>query len=73
MSFNILSAEFSHETNTFNIHPTTLANFSDRLLLDGKQAIAELGSKNTELAGLLEVGAQYNWQIEHCFSAAAGP
>ena len=73
MSFKILSAEFSHETNTFNIHPTTLANFSDRLLLDGKQAIAELGSKNTELAGLLEVGAQYNWQIEHCFSAAAGP
>jgi microcystin degradation protein MlrC len=25
------------------------------------------------LAGLLDVGAEHNWQIEHCFSASAGP
>jgi len=73
MSFKILSAQFAHETNTFNICPTTLDSFAKHLLLDGEQAIAQLGSKNTELAGLLEVGAQYNWQIEHCFSASAGP
>jgi microcystin degradation protein MlrC len=73
MTFKILSAEFSHETNTFNVYPTTLDSFTNRLLLDGKQAIAQLGSKNTALAGLLDVGAEHNWQIEHCFSASAGP
>jgi microcystin degradation protein MlrC len=73
MTFKILSAEFSHETNTFNIYPTTLGSFNNDLLLDGEQAIAQRGSKNTELAGLLDVGAEHSWQIEHCFSASAGP
>ncbi len=73
MSFKILSAEFAHETNTFNIYPTTLEHFAKRLLLDGQQAVAKLGTNNTELAGLLEVGAEHNWRIEHCFSASAGP
>ena len=73
MTFKILSAEFSHETNTFNVYPTTLVSFSNHVLLNGKQAIAQRGNKNTELAGLLDVGAEHNWQIEHCFSALAGP
>ena len=73
MTFKILSAEFSHETNTFNVYPTTFDSFNRQMLLDGMQAIAQRGSKNTELAGLLDVGAEYNWQIEHCFSASAGP
>jgi microcystin degradation protein MlrC len=73
MTFKVLSAEFSHETNTFNVYPTTLDSFTHQLLLDGKQAIAQRGSKNTALAGLLDVGTEHNWQIEHCFSASAGP
>ena len=73
MTFKILSAEFSLETNTFNIYPTTLGSLNNDLLLDGEQAIAQRGSKNTELAGLLDVGAEHSWQIEHCFSASAGP
>ena len=73
MTFKILSAEFSHETNTFNVYPTTLGIFSNHVLLNGRQAIAQRGNKNTELAGLLDVGAEHNWQIEHCFSASAGP
>jgi len=73
MTFKILSAEFAHETNTFNVYPTTLGSFSNHVLLNGKQAIAQRGNKNTELAGLLDVGAEHNWQIEHCFSASAGP
>lgn len=73
MSFRILSAEFGHETNTFNVHPTRLQNFARHCLLTGPQAIAQRGNKNTELAGLLSVGAKHNWHIEHCFSAIAGP
>lgn len=73
MSFKILSAEIIHETNTFNIHPTTLQSFRDRFLLDGDQAIAVRGDKNTELAGMLDVGTDYGWEITHIISAAAGP
>ena len=55
MSFKVLSAEIAHETNTFNIYPTTLKSFQDRYLLDGTQAIATRGSQNTELAGMLDL------------------
>ena len=73
MSFRVLSAEIAHETNTFNIHPTTIRSFKDRYLLDGGQACVARGGKNTELAGLLDVGRDYGWEITHTISAAAGP
>ncbi|WP_299193973.1 M81 family metallopeptidase [uncultured Litoreibacter sp.] len=73
MSLRVLSAEIAHETNTFNIHPTTLQQFQDRYLLDGKQAILARGDKNTELAGLLDTGRDHGWDINHVISAAAGP
>jgi hypothetical protein len=60
LSFKVLSAEISHETNTFNIYPTTLRCFEDRYLLKGDQAIATRGNQNTELAGLLDVGRDYD-------------
>ncbi len=73
MGFNILSAEISHETNTFNIRPTDLQAFRDRYLLDGPAAIGAKGDKNTELAGLLDVGRAHDWDVTHVISAAAGP
>lgn len=73
MSFKVLSAEISHETNTFNIRPTDLQSFADRYLLSGEQAVAARGDKNTELAGLLDTARDHDWQITHVISAAAGP
>ena len=73
MSFKILSAEIAHETNTFNIVPTTTQSFRDRYLLQGEQAIAARGNHNTELAGLLDAGRDHAWDIAHVISAAAGP
>ncbi len=73
MGFNVLSAEIAHETNTFNIRPTTLQSFQDRFFLEGDQAIAVRGASNTELAGLLDTGRDYGWSISHVLSAAAGP
>ena len=73
MNFKVLSAEISHETNTFSVHPTTLQNFRERYLLTGDQAIAARGDQNTELAGLLDTGREYDWDITHVISAAAGP
>ena len=73
MTFKILSAEIAHETNTFNIRPTTLAAFQDRFLLLGDAAISARGNQNTELAGLLDTGRDYGWDITHVISAGAGP
>jgi microcystin degradation protein MlrC len=73
VTFKILSAEIAHETNTFNIRPTTLAAFQDRFLLLGDAAISARGDQNTELAGLLDTGRDYGWDITHVISAGAGP
>lgn len=73
MGFNVLSAEISHETNTFNIRPTDLQAFRDRYLMDGPGAIGARGAQNTELAGLLDVGRANDWNVTHVISAAAGP
>lgn len=73
MDFRVLTAEISHETNTFNQHPTDLRAFQNRYLLQGDQAIAARGDKNTELAGLLDAGRDHGWDVTHVLSAAAGP
>ena len=73
MNFKVLSAEIVHETNTFNIYPTTIQSFQDRYLLEGNSAIDERGDKDTELAGMLDVGRTYGWDVMHTISAAAGP
>jgi microcystin degradation protein MlrC len=73
LNFRVLSAEIAHETNTFNVRPTTLQSFQDRYFLDGEQAVAARGDNNTELAGLLDAGRDHDWDISHVISAAAGP
>lgn len=73
MGFNVLSAEISHETNTFSVRPTDLQAFRDRYLMDGPAAIAAKGSANTELAGLLDVARDHDWSVTHTISAGAGP
>jgi microcystin degradation protein MlrC len=73
MPYKVLTAEISHETNTFSIHPTDTQAFKNRFLLVGAQAIAARGHQNTELAGVLDVAGEYDWRLEHVISAAAGP
>jgi len=73
LTFRILTAEVSHETNTFNCHKTDEQAFKDRYALFGAEAIAERGEANTELAGFLDVGRAHGWEVDHVLSAAAGP
>jgi len=73
MTYRILTAEFMHESNTFSRIETDQQAFRNRYFLAGARAIAERGEQNTELAGFLDIGRQYDWQIEHVLSAAAGP
>ena len=73
MSYKILTAEFLHETNTFSRIKTDQQAFRNCYFLTGSDAIAERGEQNTQLAGFLDIGSKYGWQIDHVLSAAAGP
>ncbi len=73
MSFKVLTAELSHETNSFSLHKTGKQAFMARYALMGAAAIKERGEENTELAGFLDVGRVHGWQVTHVISAAAGP
>jgi microcystin degradation protein MlrC len=73
MSFNVLTAEFSHETNSFSLHKTGKKEFMARYVLVGDAAIVERGDENTELAGFLDAGRAHSWLPSHVLSAAAGP
>jgi len=73
MAYNILTAELMHETNTFSRIATDEQAFRNGYFLVGADALAERGQQNTELAGFLETGRKYGWQLDHVLSAAAGP
>ena len=73
MPFNVMTAEMSHETNSFSRQETDEEAFRNRYVLMGAEAIAERGQENTELAGFLDAGRVHGWNINHVLSAAAGP
>ena len=56
MPFKVLTAEMSHETNSFSRQETDEEAFRKRYVLMGAEAIAERGQVNTELAGFLDAG-----------------
>ncbi len=73
MSFKVLTAEISHETNSFSLHKTGKQAFMAHYALMGAAAITERGAENTELAGFLDAGRVHGWRVTHVLSAAAGP
>jgi microcystin degradation protein MlrC len=73
MPFKVLTAEMSHETNSFSLQETDEQAFRNRYVLMGAEAIAERGKVNTELAGFLDAGRVHGWHIHHVLSASAGP
>lgn len=73
MGFHVLTAEISHETNSFSLQETDELAFQRRYVLMDAEAIAERGQANTELAGFLDVGRDQAWRVNHVLSAAAGP
>ncbi len=73
MPFTVLTAEFSHETNTFSSRPTDLAAFRARYWYSGDEAVVERGHSNTGIAGFLDVARTHDWKIIHTISTAAQP
>jgi microcystin degradation protein MlrC len=73
MRFTVLTAEFSHETNTFSIVPTDYRAFTDRFLLIGDAAVDARGDANTDLAGFMDVARKMGWHVIHALSTSAPP
>jgi microcystin degradation protein MlrC len=73
MTFTVLTAEFSHESNTFSIRPTDLAAFKARLFVQGDAAVVERAQANTDIAGFMDVARAQGWQTRHALSASASP
>jgi microcystin degradation protein MlrC len=73
MPFNVLTAEMSHETNSFSRQETDEQAFRNRYVLMGAEAIAERGQANTELAGFLDAGRSHGWRCQSCAQRIRGP
>ena len=72
MSFSVLTAEFAHETNTFNVRTTGYDAFVDSYLGFGDDAIAARGDANTGLAGFLDAGRKHGWSSRVLLREASG-
>lgn len=73
MTHTVLTAEFSHETNTFSILPTDYAAFAGRSILFGDEAVAERRHSNTDIAGFMDVAEARGWKVLHALSTSAPP
>ena len=73
MAFNVLTAEFLHETNTFNLRKTDLSAFQAYTFLIGNDQLKVLEGTNTGVAGCLECARKFDWHMEHAVTAHAGP
>lgn len=73
MTFNVLTCEFMHESNTFSRFRTDLPQFQVDTLLLGDDAIRARRNANTELAGFMDVAEPAGWNVIHAISAHAVP
>ncbi len=73
MAFKVLTAEFLHESNTFNVHKTGLFSFEADTLIIGDDQIMARGQANTGLAGCIDCSREFGWNMVHVVSAHAGP
>src|SRR3546814_19561167 len=69
----VLSAQVAHETNTFSIIPTTLADYRKRQYLVGTEIAPALTGTKTEIAGHLTAAERYGWTLVQPVAAAATP
>ncbi len=73
MDYKVLIAEFLHESNTFNVHKTGVSSYeADTLLIEDDQIKARANA-NTGIAGSIDCGREFGWNMTHAVSAHAGP
>jgi microcystin degradation protein MlrC len=73
MTWTILTASLSHETNTFSIVPTTLEHFRAGTYLRDNAVAAERRGTHTALGATFEAAEKYGWRLRHPLAASANP
>jgi oligopeptide/dipeptide ABC transporter ATP-binding protein len=66
-------AEISHETNTFNISPTTLQAFATAIFWMVLPRLPREGRQEHRAGRHAGCGPRHDWDVTHVISAAAGP
>ena len=73
MSRRVLSAEISHETNTFSIQPTPLALYKARRYYRGEEIAKAFSGTKSEMGAHLDAAKRYGWELRQPIAAAATP
>lgn len=73
MTHRVLTAEISHETNTFSIVPTTLEMFRRSRLLGANEIPAARRGTRTALGASFEAAEKFGWTLSHPVCAGANP
>ena len=73
MKKNVLTGDFSHETNTFNQRPTGKAEFEAYYAIFGEQILTKFRNVNHEQAGFIDCADKYNWNLIPTVVATANP
>ena len=69
----VLTVCFNHETNTFSVSPTTMADFSFRGLLMGAEVEQKHAGSSTEHGGFIAAGERLGLELVHAVFARAQP
>lgn len=73
MSYQIVSLQFSHETNTFSSTITDQAAFKRRIFVEDEQVASRYRGTSTELGAHIEAAEQYGWVLRQPFAAHGTP
>lgn len=73
MARRILSAQISHETNTFSLLPTTLEAYKASQYYRDADIAFSMGGTNTEMAAHIDAAKRYGWDLVQPISAFATP
>ncbi len=69
----VLSAQISHETNTFSVQPATIARYKARQWHLGDEIAAALRGTNSEIAAHLDAAERHGWTLVQPISCFATP
>lgn len=73
MSFRVLSAELSQETNTFNLRPTTIEMWRARRCYQGAEEVGVMANTQSEIGAHIEAARRYGWSMIQPLAAEATP
>lgn len=73
MAPRIVSAEISHETNTFSVLSTTMEDYLKRQCFFGADVAANMANTRTEIAAHIDAAKAFGWDLVPTVAAHATP